>query len=529
MDLRNIYRQLAGPASGHHPGNANHRCGLEANAAGVLDSHLMRLAWHPYLAPRIVQSDLTGPMSRDAFGHRLHLAFALLFCFLLPWPMSIVQVAGVPLIIFFIVRTPHIWRTWGSFGVQPLFLAVVAFTAWQALSLVWSPDLKQGLRELSSNRWIWAMWMLWPVMMHRNLLIAALAAGFVCGYLAQLGHAIGLWAGIEWLTWPRLPDRNSGWWDPVVGGSMLVAALGLHLPAATMGRGRWRLVGLAGVAITLVAIFATGSRGAWIAGAGLVALVLCVAVGCSAMDTRRARGGRGPGLSPALGLAVVMLVAGIAGWVVLGDSVTRRYTEARQEITRVADGDYQTHTGARILMAEWAVAAVRARPLGVGAGGYRAWTQERLAERNQEHLIPHIHGHAHNAPLHIAATLGVVGIILAGAVAALALSGGLSQLNECGGLGSYASGPAFALVGLFMVSAFDVVHLNGQTTPLLAALLGMCMISRPTLTPDARGKVNTPGATVASTIGPSGNPSDPTEGELKCPEPVPSATSRSTL
>src|SRR5690606_40313370 len=62
-------------------------------------------------------------------------------------------------------------------------------------------------------------------------------------------------------TWNRLPGRNSGWWDPVIAGSLLTAALGLHLPAALWGKKVWRALGIAGCAITLPGILATGTRG----------------------------------------------------------------------------------------------------------------------------------------------------------------------------------------------------------------------------------------------------------------------------
>lgn len=488
----------------------------------------MRLAWHPYLEPTLVQSDLSRPITHDAFGHRLHLAFAMLFCFLLPWPTSIVQFAGIPLMVFFVLRTPHIWRTWGSLAMQPLLLAIGLFVAWQATTLLWSGDSRQGLRELSSNRWVWTLWLLWPVMMHRNLLIGALAAGFLCGNMAQVLHAVGLQTGTQWLIWPRLPDRNSGWWDPVVGGTMLVGALGLHLPVAAMGRGKWRVVACAGAAITLLGIFATGTRGAWIAAIALIALILCTAVVRQVLLSRRSAGrSRAWGLSPALALVVLVFSAGIAGWIFVGDSMLRRIDEARSEVTRVSAGDYETYTGARILMAEWAATAAVEHPMGVGAGGYATWTQEQLRLRGRDHLIPHVHSHAHNAFLHIAATLGIVGLAFALLIVGLALVGAFGHLGPAG-LGSYAAGPGFALLGLLLVSPFDVVHMNSQTSALLGTLCALCLISRPKLptkSPSVPADVSP--ARVPSTIATETNPHQ-AEGKAICPEPAPVAKSRST-
>jgi O-antigen ligase len=358
------------------------------------------------------------------------------------------------------------------------------------VTLAWSPEVKQGLREVGANRWVWAIVLLWPVMMHRTLLIAALAAGFLCGNMSQLLHAVGQAWSIEWLVWPRLEDRNSGWWDPVVGGTLLVGALGLHLPAAAMGRGLARALGLAGTVVTLLAIVATGTRGAWIAAAGLVVIVAGVAVAMRLRASSRLsieRSGRsertegvtrGSSVAKIGTAALVILIAGVVGWVAVGDSALRRIAEARQEVSRAQEGDYETYTGARLLMAQWAARAVREQPMGVGAGGYRAWVHERMRERGAEQLVPYVHGHAHNALLHIGATVGVVGLVLAGMVMLAGLWGGFSHLGP-GGLGSYSAGPGFALVGLVLVSMFDVVHLNAQTGALLAGLLGLCLVSRP--------------------------------------------------
>jgi O-antigen ligase len=475
----------------------------------------MRLAWHPFLQPDLVQSDLTRPMARDRFGHRLHLAFAVLFCVMLPGPISLVQIAALPLIVFFAIRTPNIWRTWGSFAVQPVVLALAAFAALQAVSLAWTPSTKSGLNELADRRWIWAMWVLWPVMMHRPLLIGAIAIGFLAGNIAQALHIVGLRTGIPWLVWARLPDRNSGWWDPVVGGSVLVAALGLHLPAAIMGRGRMRLLGLGGAAITLLAIVATGTRGAWIAAAALLALVILIAIGRQTLARRlELAPHRRSAFAPALILAFVVIATGAAGWLTVGETVMRRIAEARTEVARAQEGDYQTYTGARLLMASWAVEAFRQHPIrGVGAGGYRVWTHQQLEARGEAHLTPRIHSHAHNAPLHIAATSGLIGLGLASLVMIFAVRGGLAQLGDPArgeGIGSYAAGPVCALIGLLFVGMFDVVHINSQTSALLAVLLGLCLISRPRLPDEESARQPLP----ATTIGARAT-------DLPHPEPMP--------
>jgi O-antigen ligase len=435
----------------------------------------MRLLWHPYLDPARVRADLARAAADDPFGDRVHTWLAAAWCFLLAFPTSVVEIASIPLLVFFALRTPKIWRTWGSFAVQPATLAIGAWIAWQALSLAWSGDRPQGLQELAANRWIWTLWVLWPVMHRRPLLIAALAAGFLCGNLSQLGHSIGKVLGWGWLTWPRLENRNSGWWDPVVGGSLLAGALGLHLPAAVMGRGRERLIGVAGAAITLVAIFATGTRGAWIAAAGLVVASL---LSGAVVLVRRGGGASSPRkMVIAAAAAVVFLELGA---VLLKDTIVARYNQGRAEVAAALDrGDYSSDTGKRLLMWQAAAEAIKARPLtGVGAGGYRPWSLEHVRVNDRPLPPEAIHVHAHSAPLHITATTGLPGLALAGIVVALALYGAFAGLRP-EELGTYAAGPGFAIMGLMLAGLFDPVHLNAQTGAFLATLMALCLLSRP--------------------------------------------------
>jgi hypothetical protein len=104
---------------------------------------------------------------------------------------------------------------------------------------------------------------------------------------------------------------------------------------------------------------------------------------------------------------------------------------------------------------------------------------------------PPIHPHAHNAALHVAATTGIVGLMLGGGVIALALIGGVRKNPVASAPGSEeparrwwegwdgGMGPVFGIAGLMLAGLFDPVHLNTQTGALLAAFLAMCTVSRP--------------------------------------------------
>lgn len=465
----------------------------------------MPLAWHPYLDPERVRIDLGHVARTDRVGHRVHVILAAAWCFLLPWPTTVVELAAVPLIAFALLRLPRAWRAWGSFIVQPAILSLLVFAAWMALSLVWSCNRHHGLDELATFRWLLIAWALWPVIAHRHAFTAALMAGFFCGNLSQALHAAGLALDLPALVWPRQEGRISGWWDPVVGGSLLVAALGLHLPtlvapsqtsAAPLPLSpRPRLIAAIGVLATLAGILATGTRGAWLAAAALVVIAVPVEFfraragpetssdgppnGSLRPGTRALR----PGTLAALATGATVVLLG--GWM-LRDVVVRRVDNAWRELREaVLHGRYDSDIGGRVLMAQLALDAVRThQAAGVGAGCYRHWAQTRHESATSADAPPwhrggfreRIHDHAHCAPLHIAATAGLIGLTLATLAGAFALAGALAGRSR---LPAADAGPAWGLVGLMLAGATDAIHLNAQTAAMLSTLVALNLVSRP--------------------------------------------------
>jgi len=425
----------------------------------------------PYTKPHWIDAEIAKAAARDPFGHRLHILFALFWLILVPGPVSVVQFAGIGLLVVGVLRAYIIHRTWRSFGCHPMLWLLAAWTAWQALSLSWSLDPGHGRMELAQNRWVYVMWMTWSVLQHRPILIATLALGFLGANIAQVVHGVGLAFGIHSIPFHTNPDRISGWWQPVVAGSMLTAALGLHLPAAAMGSGRQRWFGLAGSAVTLAGVLATGSRGAWLASAALIAIVLAVAARRSLRNRRSAA---------RLGILILVLAGALGGvWLAAGGAISRRFENGRQEVLHTLNsGDYTSFTGQRILMARWAWEEFRTHPFrGVGAGGYRAWVDAHRTKSDPQQAV---HVHAHNTPLHIAATTGLMGLALATFVVVFGLYGAFKGLGDR--IGTYAAGPGFALLGLVLVGMTDVVNVNAQTSALLCVLLGLCMRPRPAAT-----------------------------------------------
>jgi O-antigen ligase len=450
----------------------------------------------PYTRQDWIDAEMAKAAARDPFGHRLHVILGLTWLFLSVGPVTVVELAVGLLWGVGILRAYVVHRTWRSVGCHPTMWVVLLWALWQMASIAWSPDPAQGWVEVSRSRWIAVMWLNWSILPYRGAMITALVLGFLAANAAQVLNAAGHWLNVGWMVLDRNPDRNPGWWQPVVAGSMLTAALGLHLPAAVMGSGRTRWLAMLGAAVTTAGVLVTGSRGAWLASAALILIVIAVGVVWwfkGWMHRSAAANGSGwkhrsavreehPGppkaqAFPRRALLPIVFVAVAGGvlWLTAGDAIVRRYDNARDEIRRVIDHrDYTTWTGARVLMAKVALRAAAAHPVrGVGAGGYQKWGDDH----RQPGEDGFIHVHAHNTYLHIAATTGLVGLGLFLTAIGMGLYGALRGLGTR--MGTYAAGPGFALLGLLLVGMTDVIQLNAQTAAMLYVLLGLSFRPRP--------------------------------------------------
>lgn len=396
---------------------------------------------------------------RDPRGDRLHLAAACLGLFLLAGPVSVTEFAFAPLLVLFVLRAPHAGAVWiHGFG-QPAVLIALAMAAWTGVTLLWSPDPAQGADEVARLRWLVLPGLIFPVIERRASLAAALACGMIVAGVAQLV------SGFDALRPPfetRFPGRVSGWWDPVVAGSMQCAGVGLFLPAALRGVGRPRWFGLAGLGVALAGVLASGTRGAWIA-AGVLVLV------AAPLILRRApRARRGTTLR-VLGVGAVVL--GAAAWM-QRDAIGDRIGQARAELAAAAAGDLDTMTGARIAIMRLALESGVTRPWGLGAGGVRSTAVERFGP---EHAAAGM-DHAHSSPLHLFGTTGLPGLLLGVLFVWTVWRASRRAEAEADPI---ASGLPYALLGLMLAGQFDAVHLNTQTCALLGALAALSPAAPP--------------------------------------------------
>jgi O-antigen ligase len=392
--------------------------------------------------------------ARDRIGDRVHLVFACIAMLGLAGPVSAVDIAVLPMVVFFLVRVFNTFPLWiHGFG-QPVVLVALMLAAWMGLSLLWSPDPIAGLEHISELRWLVFLGFAFPVIEHRKVLIACLCIGFLVGNAVQVVDAFDGF-GNAWLA-ERLdhyPNRISGWWEPAVGGSVLVAALGLHLPAAIMGSGKGRILGLLGSLVTVVAVLATGTRGAWIAGAILIVCAVVIAWKIHRLKARTLILGGG-----------VLVIAVVAMMLIKGDAITERLSNAREEITLAMDGEHNTSTGARISMGTQAIKIGAEHPIGgIGAGGFRSWMQEHTEKRVDDQA------HAHCSALRLFSEQGIPGVLLGMLLAAVILTNAWRSVPS-DQRGTYLMGPFFGVLGLVLISAFDSILLNVNTAAILGAL-----------------------------------------------------------
>lgn len=433
----------------------------------------------------------------DPIGHNIHTALAAAACLCAGLPTFIYEWAGLPLLICFFIRMTAHHRVCRPVWCDVVALLSVAWAALLSLSLLWSPATGRALlSDWQAIRYIGFVLAIWPVLDRRNVLICALIIGLLIGQASQALQYLQDTLHFRLLPLDRMPGRISGWWDPVVAGSLLCAALGLHLaPAVRVAQAslggrlysrdsgprhafKFRAFALLGALISLTGILATGTRGAWIG----AAMLLCIAFVLAAFHaSSRARSVR-----PAIALAIVAVVALGSVALFAGQGLRDRYHRGVSEVhAALTEQNYTSDTGLRIAMWRWAIAAARTHPItGLGSGGYQPWVRAQTPETAADlsapaQAIPLVHAHAHSWYLHTLTVTGIVGCAILFSMTFLAIRAGLRGPRAFARSSGYAAGPALALIGLACAGLFDPITVNAQTNYLFWLLIALCLPMRP--------------------------------------------------
>jgi len=297
------------------------------------------------------------------------------------------------------------WPRWGWAGAYGLFLG------YALLSLSWAPSWEDGLPE-------WIKWAEIGVVVGMVLTASPRAQQILLGVALASGGlqaGIGIWqaflrgSGPAHFQFPGLPFyRAYGTFqqpNPFAGMMGLIApvalglALGLLGDRRRSGRGGWVGLGALGIGgLALVALIASGSRGAWLGAA--VALGTLIGM----LPARRRWG-----LIALAALAGLGVFLGAAGWIPapIRDRLAGTVEELRiTDVRGVEVNDANFAVVERLAHWQAAAAMIRAHPWqGVGLGNYAAAYPAYALIR-----WPNPLGHAHNIYLNTAAELGLVGL-----------------------------------------------------------------------------------------------------------------------
>lgn len=176
------------------------------------------------------QALLDAAERSDPFGHTLHMAAALAWCFAHPVANAPEAIAWGFLFAIALARVPMIWRVYAAALRDPLWIALAVWALALSVSVAWTPEPVRGLRQAMPERSILTPLMLWPVAGRIGALLCAMAAGCLlqCGSLLLMSRS-----GDGWLLYTRL--RAISPWSPL---QWIV-----HLSACVFALGAWRLRG----------------------------------------------------------------------------------------------------------------------------------------------------------------------------------------------------------------------------------------------------------------------------------------------
>lgn len=481
------------PSSTQMPDNAQSGGSTTGNAPGGRLRAWLDRGW---VDPTRALADFHLQAQKDLRGDRIHAVLAFIWGWLIVGPISFAEAAIAFPGICWLIRLFVVPRAARWAFLQPTFIVFAAWAAWHLIAISWSGADDGGFKQATILRWAAPMLALYTILPRRGIIIAGLALGLLSGNLSQLVNWIGVRHDIPSLVLRPFAgsDRNGGWWPIVVGSEHLVAALGLHLPVALMGKRKWRVFAIAATVISIAGLVATGARGAWIA-AIVLALIICVVAVWRAKEPRtrwRIAGG----------VSIIALISASTLWVFAGERIKARVSQAFDEIPRAysshdftsTDGSRVGDDSARVAMALWAIDAIKAHPIvGVGTGGYAPYVRDHMNNEGPayEDFVARNHQHCHNAILQEWATKGIVGLVILLALIFVVLWSAFTPLTR-ETLGTYAAGPAFALVGLCLLWPFDAMQSNSSTIKIFLALVALCPAWYPLSLSEARAQARAP-------------------------------------
>lgn len=423
------------------------------------------------LAARIALDHERGRL-KDARGHQIHTILAAVYLLLLPLATAPKDIAFGLLLVWTLVRLPHTWRSYRATWRPPINWALLAWAAWEAASLLWSDDRKQGFDELGAYRALITPALLWPVIERGPWLIASFIAGVLLQNGAQLLQAL------EWLdVRPQEGEgRYGGLIHPIHTGIFCVAAMCWTLSALLRARSAaTRAVAVIVLAVVFAGLIATEARGPWLAAIVAMPLMLVVTL------LRR------PALRRVAAVTTCAALLGVgAAWPLLHHRIADRIGAAVSEAREARENHvYWTSVGLRIGMTRWAWDMFQEHPvIGIGAGDYieaqaadsdyQAALQRAPSQKKRAYMTK---SHPHSLYLYTLACNGLVGAaVLAFVLLTVLWRAWIDPPDHL-----FAEGSFFALLAWFIGAQSDTYNINGHTLGLLMFIVALTLPYRPPL------------------------------------------------
>lgn len=401
---------------------------------------------------------------RTPFLYQVHTGTAMVFCAALPLAPAPSNIAWVCLLGAFVIRLPWLFKPCLPLLLQPLAWFLFLFVLWTGLSMDWSTDPDAGFRLWRTARLVVTPILLWPVLDRLPWLIVC----FLIGVLTQNVLQIIDITGLASISPEDEAHRAGGLLHPTLTGAFCVTAMCWYAAAFLNATRVWMIAAAIGGLLAAFGLVISGSRGGWVA--AFIALVLMWIISVYRFPQVRRR----------CVMSIILFVLLFAvSWPLTGSMIRTGVGRASEEFQMMQeDQTYNTSTGLRVLMWEWASRAFIAHPvIGIGIGSFKDYIAEQpeyleAAESDPNTARYMLRDHAHSDYLQVLATTGIIGLILFVAILLLILYQSWRDLNNH----IFAIGSFFAAIGWCISAQFDsLIYIGG--------MMGLLMILASATTP----------------------------------------------
>ena len=301
---------------------------------------------------------------REPVGDVVHLIIASLYMFSIPVNTIAASTGFGALLVYSLIRLHMTWKSLVNILINPIMLLSIVFVGWNALSLLWTDGLENGLEHLRSMRMFLAPLLLWPIIPHWKWLLLAIVAGVFFLNIFQLIDMLQLYL----LTGSI--QRTSGFMGghpPSAGlwctASMLIIYYFLHSLRS------WQFcIATIAFLFATIGLIASSGRGN-IIGLAFVAIFFAVLNISKLKEDKRYT----------LSFAVIMMATIATIWFTPASTfLNARVNQAINGFQSfVNESDPRSSTGVRLTWWGSALRSAQLNPVsGLGLGGFAQWTEE---------------------------------------------------------------------------------------------------------------------------------------------------------